>query len=215
MPKLRGLYVITDERLGGGHLAIARAAIAGGARILQLRDKTAGDAELLPLAREICKLALETGVLFILNDRLELALQCGADGVHLGPGDLSIEKARRLAGQDFLIGASCGTIEEARAAENDGANYIGAGAVFGTATKLDAGAAIGLERLRQIVAATALPVAAIGGISANNIASTIEQGARMACVVSAVASAGTEEQMANAARELAAIVNEPEASATG
>jgi len=209
VPNLRGLYVITDERLGGGHLRIARAGISGGARVLQLRDKTASDAELLPIAREIRKLTSNSGVLFVMNDRLELALKIGADGVHLGPGDLAVEQARRIAGNDFLIGASCGTPEEARVAEHDSANYIGAGAVFGTATKLDAGEAIGLETLRQIVSSTRLPVAAIGGINACNIASTIEAGAQMACVVSAVASAGNEIQMANAARELVIIFNEP------
>ncbi len=185
---LRGLYVVTDERAPGGHEAMARAALAGGARIIQLRDKTLTLAQLLPLACALRELAHRHGALFLINDRIDLALACGADGVHLGPDDLPVHIARRLMPQG-IIGASCGDEEEARRAEDAGADYIGAGAVFGTQTKADAGAPIGLQGLREIVRATRLPVASIGGIDQSNIQSVLQAGAPMACVVSAISAA--------------------------
>ena len=200
--RLRGLYVITDARLGGGHLTIARAALSGGARILQLRDKSTPLPELLPIAREIHRLAREGAALFIINDRADVALAVEADGVHLGPDDLPLSAARRVLGPHKIIGASCGTPAEAVAAWRAGADYIGAGAVFGTQTKLDAGDAIGLENLRAICEATPLPVAAIGGLSRDNIASTRAAGAQMACVISAVTSAGDDAAMTQATRDL-------------
>ncbi len=204
--RLRGLYVVTDQQLGGGHLAIARAALAGGASIIQLRDKTTAPRPLLAAAHEIRRLTREAGALFVINDRLDLALLCEADGVHLGPDDWPLPEARRVLGESKLLGASCGTPAEAILAQKQGAHYIGAGAVFATATKSDAGAAIGIAALAQIVAATSLPVAAIGGINAQNIASTRVAGAKMACVVSAVAGAGDEAAMTRATRELVEVL---------
>ncbi len=200
--RLRGLYVITDARSGGGHLAIARAALSGGARILQLRDKDTPLPELVPIARQIHRLTRAANALFIVNDRADLALAVGASGVHLGPDDLPIAAARRVLGPHKIVGASCGTLEEAVAAFRAGADYIGCGAIFGTQTKLDAGDAIGLEALAAIVRATPLPVAAIGGVSPANIAATREAGARMACVISAITGAGDEAAMTAAVREL-------------
>jgi len=200
--RLHGLYVITDARLSGGHLAIARAALDGGASIVQLRDKSTPLPQLLPIAGEIRRLTRAANALFIINDRADIALAVGADGVHLGPDDLPVAEARRVLGPHKIIGASCGTPEEAVAAWQSGADYIGAGAIFGTQTKLDAGDAIGLDVLRTIVNATPLPVAAIGGVSPDNIASTREAGARMACVISAVTNAGDETAMTEAVRHL-------------
>ena len=204
--KLCGLYVITDAQLGGGHLPIARAAISGGARILQLRDKATPPAELLPIARELRRLTREAGVVFLINDRADLALAVEADGVHLGPDDLPIGEARHVLGPQKIIGVTCATPKEAVAAWRGGADYIGCGAIFGTQTKHDAGAAIGLEKLRDVVVATPLPVAAIGGVNLENIASTCAAGAKMACVISAVTSAGNETAMSQAVRELMAIL---------
>jgi thiamine-phosphate diphosphorylase len=210
--RLRGLYVITDEHWANrhtagrhildGHAAIARAALKGGAGIIQLRDKSASAAQLLPIARELRRLTRDSGALFILNDRVDMALACDADGVHLGPDDLPLADARRLLGPHLIIGASCGDMEEARRAAPLGADYIGAGAVFATTTKSDAGAPIGLGNLRAITRATNLPVAAIGGIGGSNIAQTVAAGARMACVVSAVSAAGDEAAMTEATRAL-------------
>ena len=184
--RLRGLYVITDAALGGGHLSMARAALDGGAQILQLRDKTTPPRPLLEIARQIRIWTREKNALFLINDRLDLALLCEADGVHLGPDDWPVLDVRRVLGEDKIIGVSTATQAEARAAKNEGANYLGVGAVFGTRTKLDAGAPIGLDHLRALALATSLPVAAIGGVNRTNIASTFEYGAQMACVISAL-----------------------------
>ncbi|HEX8465295.1 MAG TPA: thiamine phosphate synthase, partial [Abditibacterium sp.] len=141
----------------------------------------------------------------LINDRLDLALLCEADGVHLGPDDFPIRAVRQILGPQKLIGASTGTPAEARLAEQEGADYLGIGAVFGTQTKSDAGAAIGLEGLREVVHATSLPAAAIGGLSERNLGSTLQAGAAMACVVSAIAGAGNETQMTAATRRLVAL----------
>ena len=206
---LSGLYVITDERAAGGHEAMARAAIHGGARIIQLRDKSTPAASLLEVARTLRSLTREAGVLFIINDNPQLALSVQADGVHLGPDDLSLFEARAvfgtMLGESFLIGVSCGNAKEAKVAAAAGADYIGAGAVFGTQTKLDAGAAIGLKVLRAIVEATELPVAAIGGVTLSNIASTRETGAQMACVISEISREKNETAMTEKTRELAKV----------
>jgi thiamine-phosphate pyrophosphorylase len=184
------------------HLQIARAALSGGARIVQLRDKGSSMAQLLPVAKQLRRLTHRYGALLIVNDRIDVALACEADGVHLGPDDMPVADARRLLGPHRIIGVSCGDAAEARRAAAGGADYIGAGAVFGTATKSDAGAPIGLQTLQAIVNATTLPVAAIGGIDVSNIASTRSAGAAMWCVVSAVAGAGDENSMTAATREL-------------
>ena len=199
---LRGLYVLTDAQMGGGHLAIARAALDGGARIIQLRDKTTAPRPLLQIARELRRLTRQANALLFINDRLDLALLCEADGVHLGPDDWPVSGVRRAAPAGFLIGVSCGTPAEARAAQRDGADMIGIGAVYATSTKTDAGSAIGLSGLRAVMNATSLPCAAIGGIGQNNIGAIAQSGAQMACVISAIARAGDAVAMQAATREL-------------
>jgi len=201
--RLHGLYVITDASAAGGHQSMARAAISGGARLLQLRDKSTPFAALLAIARELRDWTRDAQVVFIINDNIELALAAQADGVHLGPNDSSPAQARQILGADFLIGVSCGDESEAKTAWENGADYIGAGAIFSTQTKLDAGAPIGLSMLRTIVGATPLPVAAIGGIALSNIASVRRAGAKMACAISSVSSAGDENAMTAATRTLA------------
>ncbi len=206
---LHGLYVITDAKLGGGHLAIARAALAGGAQILQLRDKVSPLPQVLPIAHQLRRLTRDAGALFIVNDRVDLALWSEADGVHLGPDDFPPAAARQLLGESALIGVSCHSPREAELAAHEGADYIGAGAIFGTLTKSDAGAPIGLEKLAEICRATALPVAAIGGVGAGNIHTLAPTGARMACVISAVTgpldSKSDPDEMTRAVRELRAL----------
>jgi thiamine-phosphate pyrophosphorylase len=211
-PRLHGLYVITEQSVSssseahGGetrHEQIARAAIAGGARLIQLRDKSTPLPQLFQVAVRLRRLTREAGVLFLINDRPDLALACAADGVHLGPGDLPVAAARRVLGPQRMIGVSCSDVIEARRAAREGADYIGAGAIFSTSTKADAGVPVGLDRLREIASATPLPVAAIAGINADNIGLVAEYGAQMACVVSAVSRAGDAAQTTYAARELA------------
>jgi thiamine-phosphate diphosphorylase len=215
--RLLGLYVLTHHAWGGGHESIARASLRAGARIIQLRDKSSSPAELEAAGRALRTLTRDFGALLLVNDDPRLALAIGADGVHLGPDDASPQQARAILGSGSVIGVSCGTVEEAQRAFAAGASYIGAGAIFGTATKADAGDAIGLESLRAIAAATPLPVAAIGGVEAANIAQLPSCGARMACVVSAIARAGDEAAMEQAARSLrlafeAALPESPAAS---
>lgn len=182
-----GVYVITDNTLvpGRSHLEIARAAITGGARILQLRDKHATDQALLPEARAIRALTREAGAIFLINDRLELAQVVGADGLHLGQEDLPAAEARRRW-PEGILGVSVDDARTARQAEADGADYLGAGPIFGTRTKNDAGPAVGLEQIARVRAASTLPVVAIGGIGAANIAAVAAAGAQFAAVISAV-----------------------------
>lgn len=194
------VYVITDRSFRGrSHEEVAHAALAGGATFLQLRDKHATARQLVAWARRLRELACAVGVPLVVNDRVDVALAAEADGAHVGEEDLPVADARRLLGPQRVVGASAGTVEEAVRAERDGADYLGVGPVFPTATKPDAGEAIGLEGLRRIVRAVRIPVVAIGGITADNAADVIHAGAAGVAVISAVAGA---EDMVEATRRL-------------
>lgn len=200
-----GLYVITDEKLSKGlkHPQIARQAIAGGADVIQLRDKT-GDCHYLGrCAAEIRIIAKEAGVTFIVNDRLDIALQVNADGVHLGQEDTPLKFARRIAPKGFIIGVSAGTLDEALKAERGGADYIGLGPIFPTTSKCDAGEVCGIDLLREVKSRVSIPVVAIGGIGLHNAAEVIAAGADGIAVISAVVS---QDDIAGAARALKRIV---------
>ena len=202
-----GLYVITDASLPSGrsHVEMARAALAGGADALQLRDKTAAAQNLCAAASEIHSMARKFGAVFVVNDRVDVALLTGADGAHLGPEDLPVREARRLLPRPALLGVSAGTIDEAKRAVREGADYLGVGPVFPTRTKPDAGAAIGLTALTAIARAVPIPVVGIGGIDHENVAAVIGAGAAGAAVVSAVSGAA---DMAVAARALKTRIQE-------
>jgi len=204
--RLSGLYVITDEELfpRRTHAEIARAAIMGGARIIQLRDKSATDREFFDAACQIRKLTAEAGALFFINDRVDVAAAVGADGINIGQTDMPIASARRVLGDSAIIGVSADTYEQAMQAVDDGADYIGFGPVFPTSTKLDAGPVSGLETLRRVCKDINLPIVAIGGIGASNIASVAEAGAACAAVVSAVVCA---DDMIRATAELISTFN--------
>jgi thiamine-phosphate pyrophosphorylase len=169
---LSGLYVITDEELcpGRTHAQIARAAVEGGARIIQIRDKSASDRKFYEDALEVRRITRGAGALFIVNDRVDIAAAVEADGVNLGQTDLPVAAARRILGKGVLIGTSADSPEQAAQAVKDGADHIGYGPVFATTTKLDAGPVSGLDTLRRVVQSTSVPVVAIGGISISNIA---------------------------------------------
>ena len=199
--RLRGLYVITDGAAARRHVEIAEAACRGGAALVQLRAKNLPLREALQAAVQIRRITRAAKVLFIVNDRIDLALAARADGVHLGDEDIPVAMARRIMGRHAVIGVSASTVEEADAAQ--GASYLGVGAVFATSSKADAGAPIGLEQLHRMTQYSQLPVAAIGGIDAANIADVIKTGARMACVISAVSKAASTEEMTNNVRQLA------------
>lgn len=199
--QLSGLYVITDEQLHPGrtHAEIARAAIAGGARIVQIRDKHATDRAFCEAAVEVRSITAEAGALMFVNDRVHIAAVVGADGVNIGQTDLPISAARRILGERVIIGVSADSLDQALQARGDGANYAGFGPVFPTDTKPDAGPVSGLDQLRRVCEQCGLPVVAIGGIGMANIRSVAEAGARCAAVVSAVVCA---EDMAEATAAL-------------
>jgi len=201
-PELKlGLYLVTDERLSRGRATaeIVRAAIRGGIDVVQLRGKDLPAREQLAIGRELRAITREAGVLLIVNDRVDLALALDADGVHVGQDDLPAEIARQLVGPDRIVGVSAATIAEALAARDAGADYLGVGAIYGTATKLDAGAATGTALLGTIAGAIDLPLIGIGGINATNVADVIAAGAAGAAVVSAIVAADDPEA---AARDL-------------
>lgn len=184
------LYVITSADVAGrSHEEVAAAALAGGATVLQLRDKRMSAAALYRVACRLRELTRRAGIPLIINDRVDVALAADADGVHLGPDDLPLEAARRVLGPRRIIGASVGTVAEAIRAEREGATYLGVGPVFATATKADAGPAVGVERVAAVVRAVGIPVVGIGGITPENAAEVLRAGAAGVAVISAVAAA--------------------------
>ncbi|MFN3476319.1 MAG: thiamine phosphate synthase [Candidatus Methylomirabilales bacterium] len=192
------LCVITDRKVSGGlsHREMAERALQGGASIIQLRDKEASPRALLPEAFALAQLCRQYGATFIVNDRLDLALASGADGVHLGQDDLPAQAARRLL-QGKLLGVSTHSVEQAVQAEEDGADYIGVGPIFPTATKETGYRPLGLEGLRKIREAVKIPVLAIGGIDFENAPLVIQAGADGVAVISAVVGAHDITQAAH------------------
>ncbi len=187
-PGTLGVYVVTSAAFGPGrdHRTVANAAIEGGATAVQLRAPELDDDALLPLASELAKVCRGADVLFIVNDRLDVALESGAAGVHLGQEDDPADARRRL-GVDRVLGVSVAGADEAVAAERAGADYLGV-TVWSTPTKPDA-VPRGLEGIGEVVEVTALPVVGIGGIFASNAMLVLEAGAAGVAVISAVAAA--------------------------
>ena len=181
------LYAVTDSRwLNGDSLAAAvEKALAGGVTCVQLREKHLPFDEFLRIAKEIKALCQNYHVPFIVDDNLDIALACDADGLHIGQNDMPAAKARELLGPDKILGVSAQTIEQAVAACQDGADYLGVGAVFPTGTKTDA-VEVPLDTLKAITASVDIPVVAIGGINADNITQLSGTGIAGAAVVSAI-----------------------------
>ncbi len=182
------LIVITDRKLAGPRRVaeVVHEALRAGAPSVQLREKHLPPREVLPLAHRLRDLTRAAGALLFVNDRLDLALAVGADGVHLGPGDLPVHSARRLAPPGFLIGYSADDPTAARAAVAQGADYIGCGTVYPTRTKENAGSAIGVARLTEVVRSVDAPVVGIGGITAAQAHEVFRAGAAGCAVVGAV-----------------------------
>lgn len=201
------LYVITDEEIAGGlpHETLAERAIAGGADVIQLRDKQCDYGRLVRIGRKIARIARDAGVLFIVNDRLDVAIACGADGVHLGQDDMRPDVARQIAPPGFIIGVSAGNVAEALLAEQQGADYVALSPTFDTASKYDAGPGHGILGLRKMRAAVSIPVIAIGGINRQNAAEVIRAGADGIAVISAVVGS---PDITRAARELKKIITD-------
>jgi thiamine-phosphate pyrophosphorylase len=198
------LCVITLRQEGADrdHLAVAREALRGGADMIQLRDKTGSLRDLLPQARAIRALCRERGALFIVNDRVDLALAVDADGAHVGQEDLPAGEARRLLGPR-LLGVSTHDRAQAEAAAAAGADYIGFGPMFATSSKETGYPPRGLAWLEEIHRAVRLPILAIGGITLDNVAGVVAAGATAPAVISAVAGA---PDVAEAARQFRARV---------
>ena len=194
-------YVVTDRELSKGRsdAEVARMAYEGGADVVQLRMKNADGREMLEQANQIRRYADEMCKLFIVDDRVDIAMASGADGVHLGQSDMPLETARKLMGDDAIIGISVDNVEEAVAAQEGGADYVGVGAVFQTSTKPDAQQGVGLGAVFEVRQAVDIPVVAIGGINRGNIQDVIRAGADAAAVVSAVVA---QDDVSAAAHEL-------------
>ena len=185
------LYLVTDRSLSRGRatVEIVRAAVAGGVTCVQLREKEASAREFAAAARELVALLRPLGVPLIVNDRIDIALAAGADGVHVGQQDLSVADARRLGPPGWIVGVSAESLDDAVRAERDGADYVGVSPVYATPTKTDHAAPLGLDGLRAIRAATKLPLVAIGGLHAGNAREVIRAGADGLAVVSAIVAA--------------------------
>ncbi len=202
--KISGLYVIVDPDACRGRdvLDVARLALEGGASMLQWRDKRREKGAQLTEARALRELCAEHGALLIVNDHADLALAAGADGVHVGQGDLPVEEVRRIVPAGFIVGASTNNVEEALAAEAAGASYIAIGSIYPTSSKEpERTRAASPERLSEVKAAVGVPVVAIGGIDASNIEEVVRAGADAVAVISAVCGA---DDVTAAARQLAA-----------
>ena len=189
------LIVITDEALVRPRVLsdVVRAALAAGAPTIQLRIKGASARELFEAARTLMPIVRSAGGLFIVNDRLDVALAASADGVHLGPDDPPVTDARAVAAEmlggapdGFILGCSVDTPDAAARAEAEGANYLGVGAVYATSNKSDAGDVIGLEGLQRVVEAVSIPVVGIGGITPERANAVAETGACGTAVIGAV-----------------------------
>lgn len=197
------LYAVTD-RAWTGKMSLyeqVKAALENGVSCVQLREKHMKEEEFLQEAKELAELCRSYHVPFIVNDQVEIAIACHADGIHVGQDDMDVAEVRRKAGPDMIIGVSAHTVEEALAAERGGADYLGLGAVFSTSTKQDVNT-MSYETLKAICDAVKIPTVAIGGISAANVMQLAGSGVDGIAVVSAIFGA---EDPGAAAKELAVL----------
>jgi thiamine-phosphate pyrophosphorylase len=210
-PERLRVHVITSSGLvpGRGHIEVADAAIEGGANVVQLRAPELSDQELLSVAGEIERRCRRSRVLFVVNDRIDVAVAVGAGGAHVGQADHS-ESARERLGPRGVLGISVATPEQAEAAERAGADYIGV-TVFATPTKAEA-VPMGLDGIRSIVESTSLPVVGVGGIDPSNARKVLATGAAGVAVVSAV---GMASDPVAATRRLVEAVGAPESVPRG
>jgi thiamine-phosphate pyrophosphorylase len=185
------LYLVTDPdlSLGRPEQEIVGRAVAAGVTMVQYRDKDTSTRNMIHKTRLLAGICRSAGVALVVNDRLDVAMAGGADGVHLGQDDMELTDARRIVGESLIIGISVTTTEEAVAAEGAGADYLGANGVFPTGTKKDLGKPLGLEGVTRLAAATTLPLVAIGGINDKNAREVISAGADGVAVVSYIVGA--------------------------
>ncbi len=181
------IYPVTCEQLSNGRsdVEVLKGVIEGGARIIQLREKKLSERDFYRLATDFRELTARAGMLLIINDRVDIALAVGADGVHLGQDDFPVPAARKL-GPELLIGASSHNLEEALRAQEEGADYVNIGPIFPTATKEDAGFFLGPEAIAGISKRLRIPFTVMGGINESNIDQVLSAGARRIAVVTAI-----------------------------
>lgn len=198
------LYLCTDRKLMSSKTIeeSVELALMGGCTIVQLREKACSSKEFYELALRVKEITKKYNVPLIINDRVDIALAADADGVHLGQSDLPAEKARKILGNDKIIGVSASTLALAKAAQADGADYIGVGAVFNTSTKLNTNK-VTLPQLKEICSAADIPVVAIGGINKQNLHLLKGSGISGAAAVSAIVS---QKDVTAAAKELLNII---------
>lgn len=182
------LHVLTDTTIQQRftHEQLIELAVAGGANTIQYRDKGASTRELIERATAIRRICAHAGVMFLINDRVDVALACDADGVHLGKQDLPIPVARRILRREKIIGGTAATLEQALQVEQEGADYVGFGHIFATQSKQKPTSPKGLEELRKICSAVSIPVVAIGGINVSNVDDVLTAGAWGIAVIGAV-----------------------------
>lgn len=197
------LYAVTDRAWTAKQTLLEQveAAIRGGATCVQLREKNLDEEKFLTEAVEMKALCSHYGVPFIVNDNVDIAMKCGADGIHVGQKDMEAGNVRALVGEDMIVGVSAKTVEQALAAEKAGADYLGVGAVFTTSTKLDA-SEVSHQVLKDICEAVSIPVVAIGGISRSNMMKLSGSGVDGVALVSAIFAADDIESECKALRAL-------------
>jgi thiamine-phosphate pyrophosphorylase len=186
--KIGRFHVLTDTCLQSrlSHVKLTELAIAGGADTIQFREKTGETRQMIRVAEEMSALCKKSGVTFIINDRVDVAIASYADGVHLGQNDFPIPLARKLLGERAIIGGSAATMEEAYKCLSEGADYIGFGPVYFTTSKEDAGPVSGLDLLKEVLKKIPLPIVAIGGITTENTPQVMQTGVHGIAVISAV-----------------------------
>ncbi|WP_287822916.1 thiamine phosphate synthase [Clostridium sp.] len=182
------LYLVTDRRFLKGRplKKVVEDSIKGGVTIVQVREKDVSTREFYKVALEVKEITDKYNVPLIINDRIDIAQAVDAAGVHLGQDDMSLKLARNILGKDKIIGISVGTIEEARKAEKDGADYVGIGAIFFTGSKKDIDTPIGISGLNEIVKNINIPSVAIGGVNRENLSEVMKTGTNGAAVISAI-----------------------------
>ncbi|MGD8883023.1 MAG: thiamine phosphate synthase [Desulfobacterales bacterium] len=201
------LYLVTDRRLARGRstFQIISAAVDGGTRVVQLREKDCSTRDFIEQALAIKEFLKDRGVPLIINDRVDVAQAVKADGVHLGQTDMPLGLAKKILGNSMIIGISAESLQDAIEAEKGGADYLGVSPIYATPTKTDTAPPLGLKGLREIRKAVKLPLVGIGGLTRENSADVIRNGADGVAVVSAIVAADDPEA---AARELKYVIEE-------
>ena len=200
------LYLVTDRSMIRGDTLprLVEKAVDGGVTAVQIREKEAGGAEFLEVACQVKQVLAGSCVPLIINDRVDVALAVAADGIHVGQSDLPVDMVRKLVGSGMFVGLSVSSPQQALLGESQGADYLGAGPVFATRTKLDTDPVLDIARIKAITRAVGIPVVAIGGIHAGNVSGLSGTGLAGVAVVSAICAA---EDPKSAAEELAACVS--------